>query len=141
MHNRLPRDRYRRYPEEMENYLRHYDFNFSKRACEYAVQMMYKRATNGTQPEKLKPWTKEQVEELLQKHNVKLERNSHYNHVYVLNDARARLYKSSIAEEKQLALHVKDVIDAVDDAPGNIFRRWLVSMEGNGLPVDWEAML
>ncbi|MBO5002259.1 MAG: hypothetical protein J6C66_06115 [Prevotella sp.] len=125
----------------MENYLQHYDLNFSKRACEYAVQMMYKKNEKTGQVEKLKPWTKEQVEELLQKQNVKLERNVHYNHVFVLNDGRARLYKSSVADEKQLAQYVKDVIDAVDDAPGNIFRRWLVSMEGNGLPVDWEAMI
>ena len=121
--------------------MQHYDLNFSKRACEYAVQMMYKKNEKTGQVEKLKPWTKEQVEELLQKQNVKLERNVHYNHVFVLNDGRARLYKSSVADEKQLAQYVKDVIDAVDDAPGNIFRRWLVSMEGNGLPVDWEAMI
>lgn len=141
MHNRMPRDRFVRRPEEMENYLQHYDYNFSKRACEYAVKMMYRKNEKTQQIEKIKPWSKEQVEELLQKYGVKLERNQLYNHVYVMNDACARLYKSSIAEEKQLALHVKDVIDAVDDAPGNIFRRWLVSMEGNGLPVDWEAML
>ena len=141
MHNRLPRDRFARYPEEMENYLQNYDFNFSKRACEYAVAMMYKKSEKSEKPEKLKPWDKEQTEELLQKHGVKLENNVLYNHVYVLNMARADFYRSSIADEKQLALYVKDVIDDVDDAPGNIFRRWLVSMEGNGLPVDWEAML
>ena len=141
MHNRMPRDRFVRRPEEMENYLQHYDYNFSKRACEYAVKMMYRKNEKTQQIEKIKPWSKEQVEELLQKYGVKLERNVLYNHIYVANMALADFYKSSLPDEKQLAMYVKDVIDDVDDAPGNIFRRWLVSMEGNGLPVDWDEML
>ena len=85
--------------------------------------------------------SKEQAEALRTKHGIKLEKNIGYNFVYVLNMAIADYYKSSIKEEKDLAQFVKDTIDDIDGNPDNIFRKWLVCMDGDGIPVDWEEMI
>lgn len=137
---RLPRDRFLPRPEEMDYYLSTYGYNFSKRACEEAVKYLCRKNEDG-EAVPIEPWSKEDVEKLLKKFNVVLERNEFYNHVYILNKAIADYWGSSISDEEHLALHVKDEIDDVDDAPGNIFRRWLTTMRGNGFSVDWEKIL
>lgn len=128
-------------PKEMRAYLRNYGYSFSKRACEYAISLMRKRnaATGKTEP--IVAMSKEQAEELLTKHGIKLENNIGYNFVYVLNMAIADYFKSSLKEEKDLAQFVKDTIDDIDGNPDNIFRKWLVSMDGDGIPIDWEDMI
>lgn len=128
-------------PKEMRAYLRNYGYTFSKRACEYAVKKMRRKnqATGRTEP--IDAMDKEKAEELLTKHGIKLEKNIGYNFVYVLNMAIADYYKSSIKEEKDLAQFVKDTIDDVDGNPDNIFRKWLVCMDGDGEPVDWEEII
>ena len=137
---RMPRDRFIPRPEEMDYYLDTYGYNFSKKACEEAVRYLFKK-NDKDEPEKIEPWSKEEVEKLLKKYDVTLERNEFYNHVYVLNKAIADYWGSSLPDEKLLALHVKDEIDDVDDAPGNIFRRWIITMKGNGFSIDWEKIL
>ena len=55
--------------------------------------------------------------------------------------AIADYYKSSIPDEQHLALFVKDYIDDIDGNPENIFRKWLVSMDGDGEPIEWSEMI
>jgi hypothetical protein len=128
-------------PKEMRAYLRNYGYSFSKRACEYAISLMRKRNTATGKTEPIVAMSKEQAEELLTKHGIKLENNIGYNFVYVLNMAVADYFKSSLKEEKDLAQFVKDTIDDIDGNPDNIFRKWLVSMDGDGIPIDWEDMI
>lgn len=128
-------------PKEMRAYLRNYGYSFSKRACEYAISLMRKRNTATGKTEPIVAMSKEQAEELLTKHGIKLENNVGYNFVYVLNMAIADFFKSSLKEEKDLAQYVKDTIDDIDGNPDNIFRKWLVSMDGDGIPIDWEDMI
>lgn len=128
-------------PKEMRAYLRNYGYSFSKRACEYAISLMRKRNTATGKTEPIVAMSKEQAEELLTKHGIKLENNIGYNFVYVLNMAIADYFKSSLKEEKDLAQYVKDTIDDIDGNPDNIFRKWLVSMDGDGIPIDWEDMI
>jgi hypothetical protein len=134
-------DSYDILPKEMRAYLRNYGYSFSKRACEYAISLMRKRNTATGKTEPIVAMSKEQAEELLTKHGIKLENNIGYNFVYVLNMAVADYFKSSLKEEKDLAQFVKDTIDDIDGNPDNIFRKWLVSMDGDGIPIDWEDMI
>ena len=62
-------------PKEMKAYLRNYGFSFSKKACEYAISLMRKENPATKKEEKIEPWSKEQVEEMLKKYNVTLENN------------------------------------------------------------------
>lgn len=124
-------------PEEMMAYMRNYGFSFSKKACEWAVKRMKKRSGVSGKSEPIEPYDKEKAEELLNKYGIHLENNIGYNFVYVLNMAFADFYKSSLKDEQSLAQYVKDVIDDVDDIPENVFRRFLYSLEGKGIPAEW----
>lgn len=138
---KIPLDMYEDMPREMRAYLRNYGFSFSKRACEYAVSRMRKMNTATGKSEKIEPYSKDKVEEMLAKHGVKLENNIGYNFVYIFHMILADYWKSSVTDEEHLCKMVKDIIDDVDDNPDNVFRRWIISMDGNGEPIDWEELL
>ena len=138
---KTPLDFYEDIPREMRAYLRNYGYSFSKRACEYAVSRMTKMNKSTGRIEKIEPYTKEKVEAMLEKHGIKLERNVGYNFVYIFNMLLADAWQSSIDDEIHLCKGVKDIIDDVDDNPDNVFRRWIISMDGNGIPIDWEDIL
>lgn len=128
-------------PREMRSYLRSYGYNFSKRACDFAVSKMKRLNPATGKKEKIEPMNKDAVEELLQKQGVKLEHNEGYNFVYVANSAKADYWKSSIEDEKHLALFIKDVIDDPDNEGGNVFRKFLSDCDAKGCVVDWEDIL
>ena len=127
-------------PPMMKKYLRNHGYSFSRNACEFAVGLMRRKGVSGKE-EKIEPYTKEQAEDLFKRHNISIENNIGYNHVFVLNMAMADFYKSSIQDEKSLAQFVKDYIDDPDSNPENVFRRWLATMDGNGEPIEWEDIL
>lgn len=127
-------------PPAMKAYLRNYGFSFSKKACEYAVSLMEKKNFANGMPEKLEPWDKKKVEECFKKNNIVLDGNLTYDHVYVFNMALAD-YPKSIPNEAMRCLYVKETIEDVDSNPENVFRKWIVSMDGNGIPIYWEDLL
>ena len=86
--HRLPLDLYDDRPMEMRSYLKHNEWNFNKKACELAVRGMKKINPATGKMERIEPWNKEEVEEFLSKHGVKLENNVGYNFVYVCNMGR-----------------------------------------------------
>ncbi len=103
-------DTYDKMPLAMKNYLSLYGWHFSKKMCEWAVSKMEVENKTTKQKEKLVPIKKEEVEELLKKYGIKLEKDAGYDCVYVANMAKADYYKSSIMDEAHLALFVKDYI-------------------------------
>lgn len=139
--DKTPLDYYEDIPREMRAYLRNYGYSFSKRACEYAVSRMRKLNAATGKNEKIEPYTKEKIEDILGRRGIKLKNNIGYNFVYVFNMVLADMWKSSIDDEEHLCKAVKDIIDDVDDNPENVFRRWIISMDGNGEPIDWEELL
>jgi len=128
-------------PPEMKAYLRNYGYSFSKKACEFAISHMKRENKSTGKMEKIEPYGKAKVEELLEKNGLKLENNVGYNFVYVLNMSMADYWKQSIDDEAHLAKHVKAVIDDADDNPENIFRMWIAKMDGNAIPIPWEDLL
>lgn len=139
--NKRPLNDYDPIPDDMRAYLRNHDYTFSKKACEYAVSLMKKRNPATKELEFIEPWSREQVDELLKRHNIKLENNIGYNYVYVANMLKADKYKSSIPDEAHLALGIKDVIDDVDCSPYCVFLEWIAKMDGNGEPIEWDDIL
>lgn len=134
-------DVYELMPRAMRSYLANYGWNFSSKACDFAVKHMKRinPATGKQEPVDTK--TKEQVEEILKKNGVKLDNNKGHNFVFVYNMGLADYMRSSIADEAHLCLYVKDVIDDVDNKGGNVFRKWYVDMIAKGEPVIWEDLL
>lgn len=128
-------------PDDMRAYLRNYDYSFSRKACEFAVSLMRKDNPVTKKPERIEPWSREQVDDLLKRNNITLENNIGYNYVYVANMLRADKYKSSIPDEAHLALGIKDVIDDVDCSPYCVFLEWMAKMDGNGEPIEWSELI
>ena len=119
-------------PTSMKRYLKYYGEHFNKKLCEFAVSKM----NHGKQPIQ-----SEKVDEILNKHNIKLEKNQLYDYVYVYNMGNNDFLGSSITDEKHLALYVKDVIDDKDGYDGIVFNRWYADMVIQGIPIEWEDML
>ena len=129
-------------PPAMKAYLRNYGFNFSKKACEYAVGLMKKAEVSGgiTHMIPINPGSKEKIAECFKKSGVMLNGELNYNHVYLFNMATAD-YPKSLPDEKSICMFVKETIEDIDSNPENIFRKWIISMDGNGMPIYWEDLL
>lgn len=128
-------------PPEMKAYLRNHGYSFSKKACDFAVSLMERKNKATDKTEKIEPYTKEKVEELLSKNGVTLKNNIGYNFVYIANMSLSDYMKESIDDDAHLAKHIRCIIDDVDDNPENIFRMWIAKMDGNGIPIPWEDIL
>lgn len=128
-------------PPEQRSYLANYGWSFNKKACECAVKAMKRKnpATDKEEPVEMKK--KEEVEEFLTKHNIKLEHNKGYDFVYAYHMGYADYFKKSIPDEAHLAQYVKDVIDDTDNPGGNVFRKWYVDCVAKGEPVEWSDIL
>lgn len=142
-HDKQPLDLYEMdfMPMEMKAYLRNYGFSFSKKACDYAVSLMKKENPSTKKEEKIEPWSKEQVDEMLKKFNITLENNIGYNATYVANMLKADMFKSSIVDEQRLALGVKDIIDDYDASPRLVFKQWITHMDDSGIPIEWSELI
>ena len=134
-------DTYDDYPRDMLKYLRANGWHFNKKSVKYAVSLMKKRNPTTGKLEKMDLVGKEQVDEILSKFNIKLDKNTGYDYVFAYNMGKADYFKSSIPDEQHLALYVKDVIDDPDAGDGTIMRRWFASMVALGEPVEWEDFL
>lgn len=141
MRQRQPLDLYDDMPRDMRKYLSNNGWHFNKKACDFAVSLMKKENPSTKKKEKIEPYTKEQVDEMLKKYNVVLENNVGYDYVFVANMCKADYLKSSITDEHHLALYVKDTIDDIDVGDGVTMRRWYSTMVANGEMVDWEEIL
>ena len=119
-------------PTSMKRYLKYFGQHFNKKLCQFAVSKMKHGKT---------PITKEQVDEILKRHNINLENNELYDYVYVYNMGNNDFMNSSIADEKHLAIYVKDVIDDEDGYDGIVFNRWYADTVVLGIPVEWDEML
>ena len=101
-------------PEDAYRYLSNYGFHFNKKACEFAVSMMSKRDAGTGKSVPIEMVSKDDVESMLTKHNLKLENDCMYDATYVANMLMSDMYKSSIPDEQHLALGIKDLIDDID---------------------------
>lgn len=124
-------DVYDEYPRDMSRYLKANGWTFSRKACDYAVKKLRLEA----------PWTAEKVDEVLSRYGVKLKESHGYDRVWVANMAKSDFFKSSLADERALAVYIGDVINDEDAGDGEIMRCWYAKMVSRGEPVDWDEML
>lgn len=138
-----PLDSYEPYPRHMRKYLSRYGFHFSKRAYEFACESMLDAAkTRETgRPVKVKPYTKEQVDNLLNAVGIELKNKVLYDYVFAATMCRADYFGSSVPDERHLAMFVRDYVDDPDASTETPFRRWLATNVGNGTPVELSELL
>ena len=123
-------------PTAKEMYIAEMGWHFNEKACQYAVQYLKDR---NNKP--IKPYSKEEVDELLKKQNVTLSNNKGWDYVYVANMAKSDMDGSPLADDKSIANYIKIVIDDVDAADGEIMGCWYVKMLFRHIPVDWAMFL
>lgn len=123
-------------PKEMEAYLRHNGWHFNKKACEYAVGLMLDQDGN-----KAATWDRQQVDDLLKRHGVRVKDTNNYDYVYVANMCRSDNLGGSVPDELHLAMHVKETMEDKDAGEGQVMRRWYSDMVGKGEMVMWEELV
>lgn len=138
---RIPLDIRDDMPRDMKRYISEYGFHFTKRAYLYAADKMRKYNAATGKLEKVEPYTKEQVDEMLVKYGVKVENSEMYDYVYIAQMCRMDYLKSSVPDEQHLALFVKDTCGDPDASSETPFRRWMATMVGNGEPIDWSDLV
>ena len=126
-------------PEGMKIYINNYGCHFNKKLCEWAVKQMYSEV-NG-KIEVTKPYTKEQVDEMLESYGVKPKRNKMYDATYVANMCKNDFLGKSVPDEKHLAQFIKDMIDDPDATEGFIFNRFYADTVFMDNPIEWDDMI
>ena len=135
-------DMYDDLPSGMREYLSVYGWHFSEKMAQWAVSRMTVKDDSGTGRHKpLDPMKKEEIDELLKKQGIRLERDAGHDCVYVANMCKADYLKSSVSDHAHLAMFVKDYIDDPDGYDGLPFTRFYADCIGSGTPIDWAAML
>lgn len=137
----LPLDIYDDMPRAMKVYLNSYGFHFNKKAYELAVRQMKRKSAATDKEEPVEPYTKDQIEDLLVKNNIKLEGGEMYDAAYVATMCKADYLKSSVPDEMHLAMYVKDTLDDIDGSDELPFRFWLQKCVAMGKPIEWESLL
>lgn len=117
-------------------YLAEMGWHFNEKACKYAVHYLKDR---NNKP--IKPYSKEEVDEMLKKQNVTLEKNKGWDYVYVANMAKSDMDGSPLADDKSIANYIKIVIDDADAADGEVMGCWYTKMIFRRIPVDWAMFL
>ena len=123
-------------PDGMKRYINNYGCHFNKKLCDWAVSHMYK-SSNGRR-EYIKPYSKEQVDNILQAYNIKPERNKMYDAVYVCNMCIADFLGSSVPNEQYMAFFIKDMLDDPDAEDGYIFNAFYARCMFCNTPIDWD---
>lgn len=128
-------------PKDMRLYLKNYGVHFNKKCAKEAIKGLRRKnpATGKDEPVEMKD--KEEVEAILNKHNIKLENNVLYDAVWAYHMLLSDFWKSAIEDEPHLAKAVKDVIDDPDQPDGYLFNRWIGDRMFAGHPIDWSDLL
>ena len=126
-------------PEGMMRYINNYGCHFNKKLYEWAASQMYAE-TNGKK-EYFRPYTKEQVEDLLKEYGITLKRNKLYDACYVCMMCKNDFLGKSVPDEEHLAMFIRDMIDDPDAESGFIFNRWYADQMFMNNPIDWEDFI
>lgn len=131
--------RYDEIPDGMKYYINNYGCHFNKKLCMEAASRMYTESDG--KKSYIKPFTKEEVDQLLEDYGVKLDRNKLYDAVYVANMVKADYLGKSVPTEEHLVKYIKDTIDDADAKEGFIFNRFYADQMFMNNPIDWDDMI
>ncbi|MBO7693005.1 MAG: hypothetical protein J6Y28_09745 [Acholeplasmatales bacterium] len=127
---------YETMPEDLAIYMSHNGPHFNKAACTFAVENMFNEEGDA-----ITPYTKKDVENILNSNNVKVKNTKLYDAIYVANMCKADYLNSSITSEQSLAKYIKDTLDDPDGCEGLTFNRWIADMKWLGVPIPWDEFI
>lgn len=119
-----------------EEYTDMYGYHFSKKLYEWAVYMMLDRNGNKIEPE-----PKQEVMSWLNMQGVTIRNNKGWDVPYTKAMMVADYWGSSITNDKQLALAIKDFLDDLDGNPCKAFDHFVVDYKAKSEPIFWEDFL
>jgi hypothetical protein len=128
-------------PEDMERYLSYYGYHFNKKLYEFAVGKMEKKDEMTGRKEKESPVDIDNLEKGLKKYKVDVPDDEIYDAAYLASMVAADFWGSSIKDEEQMFLYIKDVLCDVDGYDGIVFCRFLADCSAKGTPIMWDRML
>lgn len=128
-------------PDGMKVYINNYGCHFNKKLCKEAVSRMTTRNKQTGKEEHIQPYTRQEVENMLNAYGVRIERNKLYDAVYVANMCKADFLGSSITSEEHLCKYVKDLLDDVDAEEGFVFNRFYADTMFMNCPIEWDDMI
>ncbi len=138
---RVPLDMYDEdIPDGMRRYLRFHGWHFTKKACDFAVDLMRKKNAAGKM-ERVEKMAKEQVDALLNKFAVQIENTFDHDYVYMANKLRVVLLKSGIPDEQHLVMALKAIMEESEQGDGEIMRKWDAEMTARGIPIEWDEIV
>lgn len=123
----------------MREYVKKNGKHFNHKLLSYATSLMRRRDSITGREKTIVPFTQADVDSILDRNGIHLENNEGLDYVFVANMAKADFWKSSIEDEKHLALYIKDVIDDIDTKDGTVFCRWTKSVPEDDIP--WEELI
>jgi hypothetical protein len=126
-------------PEGLKRYINNYGCHFNKKLAKEAASRMYKR--EGDDKVYIKPYTKDDVDKMLDMYGVHISRNKLYDAVYVANMCKADFLGSSIKSEEDLCHYIKDVLDDADATDGYVFNRFYADTIFMNNPIEWDDMI
>ena len=136
----LPLDYMDEIPRSMRRYLDYYGWHFNKPAYEYAASLMWKEDKDGKKT-KVEPVKKEEVDKILKDNNVEIENKGNWDYMYWAMQCKADLMPDAIEDEKHMAKYVKMMTDDPDVSDETTFRKWYITMIGNGKGIPFEEFL
>lgn len=123
-------------PAGLDAYLSYYGYHFSPAMARWAVERMVPRMGG-----RMKLMEMEAVEKLLTDREVDYRAAKGHDLVYLANMVVADRWGSSVKNEDQLALAIKDELDDPDGYDGMAFSRFLADCNAKGIPIVWEDMI
>ena len=136
MHRRENFTAYETMPEDLAIYMSHNGPHFNKAAYKFAISQMY-----TDKEEEFKPFTREQVNNLIQNYGVKIKNNKLYDAFYVANMCKADYFGGSVPTEEHLVKFIKETLDDPDGIEGLTFNRWIADMKWLGIPIPWDEFI
>lgn len=123
-------------PAGLDAYLSYYGYHFSPAMARWAVSMMEPR--NGG---RMTMMDREAAEKLLSDRDIDYRKAKAHDLVYIANNIVADRWGSSVKDEDQLALAIKDELLDPDGYEGMAFTRFLSDCNAKGVPIVWEDMI
>lgn len=127
--------------EEEAQYMERYKGHFSKRLAEWAVSMMERKDTVSGKVAPIKPYSLEDVEEMIEPFRRHIGEESIYDAFYLCNMAKADYLGSSIPDKEHVALFIKDTLCDIDGEPQMVLATFRAKCDVKGIPIYWERMM
>lgn len=136
----IPLDYLDEFPEGMRRYLDFYGWHFNKASFEFAASLMFKKDDNGKRV-KVEVLRREDIDTVLKDNKITIENNGNWDYMYWAQQAKADLMPDVIEDNAHLAKYIKKMTDDPDVSTETTFRKWYITMVGNGKGVPFEEFL